>query len=263
LAPLRGPLASFGLVEARIEPLAFAATPNEFIKSVAAASPRGDWPRGFSGEQPYWTIVGVDGGKDQGLLGEDGAIELGKGGPSIEPFVFVDGKRVGWADVEAVPSLQDGYLPMPSVAWRHPAFGLDIGAFAAGDAGAPRLAARYRLRNTSASARDYDFALVLRPLQVNPPSQFLNTTGGVSPLRVVAADPTSGRDGMPGASGPSWSLHLAPGADDVVGTTFDRGDLAGIPFGTWPTRRTTTLLVRDTAGMAGVAWRYRVHLMPW
>src|SRR3546814_1607812 len=50
------------LREASVEPLAFAATPNDFVRSVAEQSPRGLFPRGFSGEQPYWTIIGVDAG---------------------------------------------------------------------------------------------------------------------------------------------------------------------------------------------------------
>ena len=70
-----------------MQPLAFAATPNDFVRSVAAQAPRGAWPRGFSGEQPYWTILGIDGGLEQGLIGEDGAIEIGKGGFSVEPQV--------------------------------------------------------------------------------------------------------------------------------------------------------------------------------
>src|SRR6185369_16760694 len=45
-----------------------------------------------------------------------------------------------------------------------------------------RLVARYRLTNTSQTAGKYTLALRARPFQVNPPSQFLNTTGGVSPI---------------------------------------------------------------------------------
>ena len=45
------------------------------VKAVAKDVPRGWFPRGFSGEQPYWTIVGLDGGTRQGLIGEDGAVD--------------------------------------------------------------------------------------------------------------------------------------------------------------------------------------------
>ncbi len=48
-----------------MKPLAFAAHPNDLLKAMAAESPKGWFPRGFSGEQPYWTIVGLDGGREQ------------------------------------------------------------------------------------------------------------------------------------------------------------------------------------------------------
>src|SRR5690606_15089321 len=103
----------YALAEAEVLPLSFSAHPNDVIRAIAAESPRGWFPRGFSGEQPYWTILGVDGGLQQGLIGEDGAVEVARGGFSIEPFVRVDGRLVTWADVQATQSLQDGYLPIP------------------------------------------------------------------------------------------------------------------------------------------------------
>src|SRR3546814_4023058 len=99
-------------------------------RSVAEQSPRGLFPRGFSGEQPYWTIIGVDAGSDQGLIGEDGAVEVSRGGFRIEPFVVHGDELASWADVEISQSLQDGYLPIPGVAWKHPDFGLHVTAFA-------------------------------------------------------------------------------------------------------------------------------------
>src|SRR5690606_37035021 len=70
-----GPGRRYALGEVSVQPLAFAATPNDFIAAIAAQSRKGLYPRGFSGEQPYWTILGLDGGRQQGLIGEDGAIE--------------------------------------------------------------------------------------------------------------------------------------------------------------------------------------------
>src|SRR5690606_39315841 len=94
-----GPGSEFALAGASVRPLGFSAHPNDFVKAVAADQPRGRWPRGFSGEQPYWTIVGLDGGLQQGLIGEDGAVEVARGGFSIEPFVRAGGRLVSWADV--------------------------------------------------------------------------------------------------------------------------------------------------------------------
>ncbi|MDL5366402.1 discoidin domain-containing protein [Xanthomonas sp. NCPPB 2654] len=183
-----GPSFRYGIADIALQPLAFAATPNDFVKSVAADSTRGWFPRGFSGEQPYWTIVGLDGGREQGLVGEDGAIEVGKGGFSIEPFLLLDGKRLSWADVKTAQSLQDDYLPIPSVDWSHDNAGLRITAFVQGTPEQAQLVARYRLSNPSKQPHDYTLALAVRPFQVNPPSQFLNTVGGVSPIHLLAFD---------------------------------------------------------------------------
>src|SRR3546814_18957908 len=103
-----GPGQSRRLREASVEPLAFAATPNDFIRSVAGQSPHGLFPRGFSGEQPYWTIVGVDAGSDQGLIGEDGAGEVLRGGFRIEPFVVPGDEMASWAEREMSQGRQGG-----------------------------------------------------------------------------------------------------------------------------------------------------------
>ena len=63
--------------------------------------------------------------------------------------MLVDGRLVTWADVEAMQSLQDGYLPIPSVDWRH----RRLLACASprsrhGEASRSQLVARYRLANT-------------------------------------------------------------------------------------------------------------------
>ncbi|UHQ19153.1 discoidin domain-containing protein [Lysobacter sp. KIS68-7] len=168
-----------------VQPLAFSATPNDLLKAIAARAPRGDFPRGFVGEQPYWTIVGIDGGREQGLLGEDGAVEFARGGFSIAP-------RVGgsnWADMSATQSLQDGYLPIPSVHLSKEGFKLDVTAFAEGTHEQARMIVRYRLTNIGAKAGSTFLVLEVRPWQVNPPSQFLNTAGGFSPIHSLLLEP--------------------------------------------------------------------------
>src|SRR4029079_8507064 len=80
-----GPARTYGLAEVDIKDPAFGESANAFIEVVARNSPRGYFPRGFSGEQAYWTLVGVDGGGDSALLSTDGALEAGRGGFSIEP----------------------------------------------------------------------------------------------------------------------------------------------------------------------------------
>lgn len=175
-------LSSFGLPSP--EPGGDADWPsrNAMLAALARELPKGDLPRAFLGEQNYWTLVGVDGGGERSaLISEDGAIEVGRGGASIEPQLRLpDGHWLNWSNAAIGQSLADGALPVPSVHLAWPALQLDVTAAADGDAAAPRLLARYTLHNTGKTALTLNFGLALRPWQVNPPQQFLNTPGGFS-----------------------------------------------------------------------------------
>ena len=166
-----------------------ATTPNAMFEARAKATRRGVYPRGFSGEQSYWTIVGVDGGsRDSALISEDGAVEVARGEFSIEPFLIEDGKLVTWADVTTTQSLRERYLPMPSVTWKKDNLSLVTSVFATGTAGASSLVVSYRVGNDGDRDRDVTLALTARPFQVNPPTQFLNAPGGTAPIRDIAWD---------------------------------------------------------------------------
>lgn len=171
------------------EPAPASLTPNARLMRQARSAPRGVYPRGFTGEQSYWTLVGVDGGaKQSALLSEDGAVEVRKGGWSIEPMLLDGDTLIDWAMVKATQSLQDGYLPIPTVHWRADGVRLDITAFANGTSARSNLLLQYRLHNDGGQSRTLTLALLLRPFQVNPPTQFLNTPGGISPIHDLERD---------------------------------------------------------------------------
>lgn len=248
-----GPNWRYGIKEVQLQPLAFAATPNDFIKSLATQSPRGNFPRGFSGEQPYWTILGLDGGTEQGLIGEDGAVEVGKGGFSVEPFVSVGGKLLRWADVSSEQSLQDDYLPIPSVDWHHDLMNLRITGFVQGTPDQAQLVARYQLRNTGKDAREFTLALAVRPFQVNPPAQFLNTLGGISRIEQLSVDGAQVNvNGKP-------RVFAAQRPDAAFASAFDSGmDVTHLTAATLP----TTTQVKDETGLASGVLVYRWKLEP-
>lgn len=248
-----GPNWRYGIKEVQLQPLAFAATPNDFIKSLAAQMPRGSYPRGFSGEQPYWTILGLDGGTEQGLIGEDGAVEVGKGGFSIEPFVVTGGKLLHWSDVSSEQSLQDDYLPIPSVDWHHDLMNLRVTAFVQGTPDQAQLVARYQLHNTGKEARDFTLALAVRPFQVNPPAQFLNTLGGVSRIEQLAVDGAQvSVNGKP-------RVFAAQRPDAGFASAFDSGmDVSHLTAATPP----TITQVKDETGLASGVLLYRWKLEP-
>jgi hypothetical protein len=215
--------AALDLLHLDVKPLDWATSINAFFEQIAKDAPRGSYPRSFTAEQEYWTVVGVDGDREEGLLGEDGALEVGQGAFSIEPFLFLEGKPNGelitWSGVTASQSLAEGYLPIPTVTWTRGDLTLEITALASGPPGGSALHARYRVRNLGKAKRLRLF-LALRPFQVNPPTQFLNMPGGVSSIREIAWDGraavVNGERRVIPASVPS-----AFGA-----TTFDAGEIS-------------------------------------
>ena len=174
---------------------------NAAVTETARSLPRGELPRAFVGEQNYWTVVGVDGGAQRsGLVSEDGAIELTRGGPSVEPAVrLADGRLVTWANARIEHDLIEQALPV--VQWRHADVELRVEAAADGAAQSPQLLARYTVKNPTAKPQQLSLLLALRPWQVNPPQQFLSTPGGVSPVPTL-----TWADGQLGAVG----LHVKP-----------------------------------------------------
>lgn len=162
---------------------------NAVLTEQARQAPRGDLPRAFLGEQNYWTLVGVDGGgAHSALLSEDGAIEVGRRGYSIEPSVLLaSGERLSWANAKIKHQLRDGYLPLPQVQmqWQQATLNLRIEAAADGPRDAPTLLARYHIHNTSDRPQSVLLMLALRPWQANPPQQFLSTPGGAREVNAL------------------------------------------------------------------------------
>lgn len=187
-SPGAGATAVVGVRDVAIRPLAFAATPTNLLHAIAADAPRGAFPRSLHDEQNYWTIVGVSGGKSEALLSEDGQLELATRGPSLEPFLQVGNTLVTWADVTPSQSLLDGVRPIPSVTWTTSAATLTVTAFAAGSEANSSIYGRYRVVNRGRSRLSGTLWLALRPIQVNPPQQFLNTPGGAARVDSIAWD---------------------------------------------------------------------------
>jgi len=220
--------AGISIREIVVMDVGWAETPTRFLESVARAAPRGGVPRGMLGEPVQWTVVGLDGGRDEGLLSADGALETNKAQFSIEPFLKLDGRLYTWADVRTERRLAEGSLPIPTVTWKVDSLELSITAFAVGDSDhsftalggyGPAMIAQYRLKSRARRTTSPTLYLALRPFQVNPPVQSLNTPGGHAPIRSVAftgnVAEVNGDRGVVSLNTPS-----ASGA-----TTFDAGEI--------------------------------------
>ncbi len=168
-------------------PIDEAVDPNDFLARRAATGPRGSFPRYFAGEHTPWTVVGLPGDDDEALVTADGAVELRKGGFTIEPFLLAEDADITWADAEISRSLEDDSLPIPTVRWDVDDLVLETTAVGTGEPGAAVLLVRYRVTNTGTAPRQVGLALAARPFQALPPWQRLNIVGGFSPVHAAHA----------------------------------------------------------------------------
>lgn len=243
----------YGISAMRVLPVELAASPNQFVAAIARESDPRLYPRYFSQQQAYWTVVGVSGDDTDALLGDDGMLEVGKGGFSLQPFLFVDGTLVGPANVQRVQELEDGYLPIPSVSWGYDLLSLRITAVAAGQPGAAALYIRYRIDNSSDALRDVTLFVAAWPFQVLPPWQTLNMVGGISPIHEVAFDSRTlwvNRRTAIIALTPPLRVGAATSDEGPIGEFLKDGIL--------PDRTQ----VSDPYGFAGAAMQFDLHLPP-
>ena len=222
-------------------------TPNHLVASIGQALPRGRLPRWARGEQNYWTVSGHLASDDELLISEDGAIELGRTGPTLEPFVIIDGHTLGWADAEIRQELLDGCLPMPRVIMtfaKYPWLELRVELVEA----ETRFLAGYELRNTGGNTQDVSLLIGVRPFQVLPPTQWLNVTGGFTPLMSLECS----RDRLVANNDLVAWLH--PAANQIGGAAGLAIDLGSIPTGT------TDLRMTDPAGTIQGVMRCDAHM---
>jgi hypothetical protein len=138
---------------------------------LAKMEPEGFFPYFLTGRQGYWTVVGVPGDFKESLFCEDGTIEPYKSF-TISPFISMGGKLLTRENVSLTQSLENGFLPIPSVQWKGDVFSLSIQAFAAGESGKSTTYASYTIKNTGSDVLSGQLHLAIRPFEVNPAWQW-------------------------------------------------------------------------------------------
>jgi hypothetical protein len=241
-----------GLVAVDVQPFDFSRSLNAFFHHVAGHGARGRYPRWLYREQTYWTPVDIPDGAVPALLNEEGLLEVGRGGFSLEPFLYGDGILLTWADVAVTQALEGDCLPLPSSVWRHGDLRLTTTAFAAGLPGRVVLYVRYRVETTGARRALTLFSAV-RPLQVTPTWQEFEDLGGVSPVRELDY-----RDGVVWVNGTQAVIPLRP-ADGFGAAAFDHGPITDyLSGGELP----ADTRVSDGFGYASGALRFDLDLRP-
>ncbi|MEO6331539.1 MAG: discoidin domain-containing protein, partial [Gemmatimonadaceae bacterium] len=245
----------YGIRELSVKPLEWAPTKNDLMRIIAGDSPRGTYPRYLSGEQSYWTVIGVDGAAEEALINEEGMIEVGRGRFSIEPFLHADDKLFTWNDARITVLPDSEALPFPQVKWtvetRRGDLELLISAFATGPADSSMLHVRYRVTDLTDYGQNVQLYLALRPLQVNPPWQFLNKPGGIARVDTLEM---RGRDILVDGNNVGY-FFFQSFPDDIGAASFDDGDIVTwLRAGAVPAAKK----VVDPLGLASAALRYNV-----
>jgi hypothetical protein len=240
--------------EIEILPLEAARDGNAFAAIVARRSPRGYYPRAMLGEGTFWTVIGAPADDREALISEDGAVEVDKQSFSIEPFLYVDGRLLTWADAKTDQSLAAGHAPVPTVVREYDGLSLSVTAAADGQRDASAALLLYTVFNKSTKPVAGSLLLAIRPFQVNPPYQWLNTVGGVSKIgrirrgaepRILAVD--------------DREIAFGIAANAFGSAVFDEGDVTSfLSEGQMPPHDE----VSDPQQAASAAVRYTFHLDP-
>lgn len=222
-------------------------------QTLAKDSPAGYFPMWLSRKQEFWTVVGIPGDREEGMLTETGAVEPFKNAFSVMPFVRGGKKLYTYNDCRLNQSLEKNYLPIPTVKWENPDFLLKITAVGTGTIGKSFSAVRYSFYNRKKDDFIGEFALAVRPLQMNPSWQH----GGFTPIKTCECIRAKGSsiiriNGQPGVislTDPAKMGALELDPNDIIDC---------ISKGTLP----DSITAKNSQGTVSAAAVYRLNLKP-
>jgi hypothetical protein len=164
--------------------------------------------------------VGVASDPKEALLNEDGSFEVDKQQFSVEPIITLESgnQLLTWANARSEQTLEEGYLPIPTVTRMYNGVKLAVTLLAMGEVDHSALLARYVLKNTSTQRLRGEFYLAMRPFQVNPTYQWLNFEGGFARTESISIDENRA---IIGTKSVTVSGHPA----NAGATTIDGGEI--------------------------------------
>lgn len=258
---MAGPSAdgTFGITEIEFPDVGSTKTPNDFLIYCAKNSPPGNYPEYFSERASYWTVTGVNNDTKEALINESGMVEVDRSLFSIEPMLRVGDSLVNWSNTDpdqsmVFPGAAGETDFVPSVTWQHGGLKFVTGVSSGGTANVnSMLYIGYSFENLSDRPVDFEFYLLVRPFQVNPYYQFLNTTGGSGRINTISEE-----EG--GTIAVDDKVILLTRAYDSFGAaSFDEGNLVEmLRAGRMPPGKAAS----DQAGMANGVVKYSMHLEP-
>lgn len=257
---VRGTSSTYGISELKVLEVEESQTDNNFFRYVAKNSPKGHYPRYFLDEALYWTVTGVNSDVKEALISEDGMVEVEKAHFSIEPMLMLDNQLYSWSSVEpsqrmTFPYAKDTLGFTPTVGWQCRGIEFSTGVSSSGKANVySHLSIGYHFKNHSPQTKTFSLYLLVRPFQVNPYYQFLNTKGGMGKIFSIQEDLEGKEIAVDGKKVYSTRLY-----DGFFVSTLDQGSVAEqLPFGHKVYGRNAT----HPRGWAQGAMRYDITLNP-
>ena len=248
---------ALGIKEISFPDIRSTMTLNDFIIYCAKNSPQGNYPASFSERASYWTITGVGSDTKEALLNEYGMVEVDKSHFSIEPMLRLGDTLYNWSNTDPIqamgfPEQDDEFEFLPSVTWNYGDLRFTTGVSSAGDANInSMLCIGYGFENLTDRPLDFEFYLLIRPFQINPYYQFLNTTGGTGFIREIS----QAEVGIIEVDDKAIFLTRKDNSFGAAG--FDEGNIVDmVREGMIPRGKTIT----DPSGMANGVIKYSIHL---
>jgi hypothetical protein len=228
--------------------------PNHLFEHISKNKPSGFYPRYFLKQQSYWTVVGVPSDPREALVDEDGAVEVDKQRFSLEPFITLDGGKqfLTWGNSTTIQSLEEKYIPIPTVHRLYDNITLDVTVLANGEAEHSAILARYVVKNISQKVQQGSLYLSIRPFQVNPISQWLNYDGGFVKTESILIERNKAIVG-------DKCIYVSDSPTSYGATSIDAGDITDyISYDKLPPNSSAT----NTNGMTSGAFQYSFDLKP-
>ncbi len=253
ITPTNGAASHATLVGLRLLPIQAHENPNTLMEILARSGQRTLLPECYSGERIFWTVSGLPGTQNEALLDELGSFEPVKAGPRLQPAIIVGGElHGGWDADTRSQSLLDGWMPIPSASWTHGDLQLTAvlipnhnGSFST----------QYMLTNHGSTEQEVSLVLAVRPFQVLPQWQFLNTVGGVAPIGLLDVGPETMH-----AEGEAI-FHTDTPASRVAATSFGAGEIMQ-RLANRSISLDVSARAQDPAKLASGAWVYDFTLRP-
>lgn len=184
----------FGIENLEIIPAKEIDGKNNFLIYNALNSEKGNYPSYFLKQSSFFTTTGVNNDVQEGLLSENGMVEVEKGAFSLEPMIVQNGKIYNWNNVIVSQNMGKSSQPkdfqfIPTVQWKLENINFSTEVTSGGEANkSSNLYIKYSFKNNTSQSQIFDFLLLLRPYQVNPYYQFLNLEGGVGKIKNIISN---------------------------------------------------------------------------